>query len=123
LILQAESQKGRKEEWSLTTMIVGVTAAISTAAFLTLWFWVVHRELIAKKETVKSARSQLAACRKNHLRARDGPDEVGAQGILTRSRDIYRQSVTLYNQTLHKPWNCIPGFLMGFREISKEDDG
>lgn len=104
-------------------MIVGVAAALSTAAFLSLWFWVVHRELTAKKEAVKSARSQLAACRKNYLRARDGPDEVIAQGILNRSRDIYRQSVALYNQTLHKPCNYIPGFLMGFREISKEDDG
>lgn len=104
-------------------MIVGVTAAISTAAFLTLWFWVVHRELTAKKEIVKSARSQLAACRQKHMQARDGLEKVDAQGILTRSRDIYRQSVTLYNQTLHKPWNCIPGILMGFREISKKDGG
>jgi len=98
-------------------------AVISTAAFLALWFWVVRRELRAKKDTAKSAQSQLAACRKKHMQARDGPEKEDAQFILTRSRDIYRQSVTLYNHTLQKPWNRIPGFLMGFRELSKGDDG
>lgn len=111
------------DSWSLTTMIAYVAAAISTTAFLALWFWVVNRELTARKDTVKSAQSQLTACRKKHMQARDGPEEVDAQGILTRSRDIYRQSVMLYNQTLQKPWNRIPGFLMGFRELSKGDDG
>ncbi|MDD3271846.1 MAG: hypothetical protein PHR04_07110 [Syntrophomonadaceae bacterium] len=94
-------------------------AAISTAAFIALWFWVVHRELRAKKDTVKSARSQLAACRRNYVQARDGPDEEDAKSILSRSLDIYRQSVTLYNQTLQKPWNRIPGFLMGYRKIKE----
>jgi hypothetical protein len=111
------------ENWSLTTMIAYVAAGISTTAFLALWFWVVRQELTTKKDTVKSARSQLTACRKKYLQARNGPEEIDAQGILTRSRDIYQQSVTLYNQTLRKPWNRIPGFLMGFREISKGDDG
>jgi hypothetical protein len=27
--------------------------------------------------------------------------------------------VTLYNQALHKPWNCIPEFLMGFRQMKE----
>jgi hypothetical protein len=40
----------------------------STAAFLVLWFWVVHRELRARTDTVNSAVSQLAACRKNTYR-------------------------------------------------------
>jgi len=34
---------------------------------LALWFWVVHRELRFRKDTVKSAASQLAACRKKHM--------------------------------------------------------
>ncbi|MDD2510438.1 MAG: hypothetical protein PHG94_04850 [Syntrophomonas sp.] len=82
-----------------------------------------HRELTEKQDTVKSAWSQLAACRKKHMQARNGPEEVDVQGILTRSHDISRQSVMLYNQTLQKPWNRIPGFLMGFRQISEGDDG
>lgn len=98
-------------------MIAFVIASISTAAFLALWFWVVHRELRFRKDTVKSAESQLAACRKKHMQARDDPEGTDTQCILARSRDIYRQSVTLYNQTLQKPQNRIPGFLMGFRPM------
>jgi len=93
-----------------------VIALISTAAFLVLWFWVVHRELRARTDTVNSARSQLAACRKKHMQARGGPEEQDAKSILSRSLDIYRQSVMLFNQTLLKPWNRIPGFLLGFRD-------
>jgi hypothetical protein len=99
-----------------------VTASISTAAFLVLWFWVVHRELKSKKDTVKSAVSQLAACRKNFMQARDGPEEQAAKSILSRSLDIYLQSVMLYNQTLQKPWNRIPGFLMGFQPIKEGEN-
>jgi hypothetical protein len=94
-----------------------VIAVVSTVAFLTLWFIVVHRELQAKTDTVNSAESQLAICRKNHMLARDSSDEQAAKSILSRSTDIYNQSVALYNQTLLKPWNRIPGYLMGFRQI------
>ncbi|MGS0763411.1 hypothetical protein [Syntrophomonas curvata] len=87
-----------------------------------LWFWVVHRELRARTDTVNSARSQLAACRKKHMQARGGPEEQDAKSILSRSLDIYRQSVMLFNQTLLKPWNRIPGFLLGFRTIKEGEN-
>lgn len=106
----------------MTTMIACVIATISTATLFVMWFWLVLRELTIKNDTMQSAQSQLAACRKKHLLARGGPEEADTQAILTRSLDIYRQSVTLYNQTLHKPWNRIPGFLMGFRKIAKGED-
>lgn len=104
---------------NLTTIIACVTAIISTALFLALWFWIVYRELRTKKDTVKSARSQLAACRKKHLEAMDSSEEQDAKSILSRSLDIYNQSVMLYNQTLQKPWNRIPGFLMGFHPMKE----
>lgn len=94
-------------------------AIISTAAFLALWFQGVKRELRGKKDTVNSAESQLAACRKKHLQARTGPEEQDAKSILSRSLDIYHQSVILYNLTLQKPQNRIPAFLMGFRPIKE----
>ncbi|MDD4239023.1 MAG: hypothetical protein PHT62_10790 [Desulfotomaculaceae bacterium] len=103
-------------------MIACVIAIISTAAFIVLWFWVVHRELRSKTDTVNSAVSQLAACRKNHLQTRDGPEEQDAKSIFSRSLDIYRQSVMLYNQALLKPWNLIPGFLLGFRQIKEGEN-
>ncbi len=103
-------------------MIACVISIISTAAFIVLWFWVVHRELRARTDTVNSAVSQLAACRKNHLQTRGGPEEQDSKSILSRSLDIYHQSVMLYNQTLLKPWNRIPGFLMGFQPMKEGEN-
>lgn len=105
---------------NLTTIIACVTAIISTALFLALWFWVVHRELRTKADIVNSARNQLTVCRKNHMLTRDSSDKQAAKSILSRSLDIYHQSVMLYNQTLLKPWYRIPGFLMDFRQMKDE---
>lgn len=104
----------------MTTIIACVTAIISTVAFLALWFRVVHIELRAKIDTVNSAENQLAACRKNHMLTRDSSEEQDAKSILSRSLDIYHQSIMLYNHTLQKPCNHIPGLLMGFRQIKRE---
>lgn len=105
---------------NLTTIIACVTVIISTTSFLILWFWVVHRELKAKINIVNSAENQLTACRKNHMHTKGGSEEQGAKSILSRSLDIHRQSVILYNRTLMKPWNYIPGLLMGFRQITNK---
>jgi hypothetical protein len=83
---------------------------------------VVHRELRNKTDIVNSASSQLAICRKNHLLSRGSSDEQAAKSILSRSLDIYHQSVMLYNQTLQKPWNRIPGFLMGFQPMKEGEN-
>lgn len=101
----------------LTIVFVYLTAAISTAAFLALWFWVVYRELREKKNTMESAAVQLAVCKRQARLARDEREKEDAQGVLDRSLDIYRQSVNLYHQTLKKPWNYLPGCLMGYREV------
>ena len=53
-------------------MIVGLDCCHQHGGVLTLWFWVVHRELIAKRKA-PGASWPLA---QNHLRARDGPDEL-----------------------------------------------
>lgn len=104
----------------MITIIACLAATISTSSFLVLWFWVVHRELRAKIDTVNSAKNQLYACRKNYMLTRDSANEQDAKSILSRSLDIYHQSVILYNQTLLKPWNRISGFLMGFRQIREQ---
>jgi len=96
-----------------------VIAIISTASFLTLWFLMVHRELQAKIDTVNSAKTQLSSCSKNYMLTRDSSEAQDAKSILTRSLDIYLQSVLLYNQALLKPQNRIPGFFMGFRQINE----
>lgn len=101
----------------LVTIIACVAAAISTISFLTLWFITVHHDLRNKADTVKRAENQLAACRKTHMLSDGSSDEQAARSILSRSMDIYNQSVKLYNQALIRPWNRVPGFLMGFRQI------
>lgn len=103
------------------TIILTLVAGISTTAFVILWFWVVRKELMAKRSTVNSAASQLVVCQKKHLQAKDGLDERDAQSILLRSQDIYIQAVSLYNQTLSKPWNRIPGLCMGFFKMPDKE--
>ncbi len=105
----------------MTIIISYLIAAASTTAFLALWFWVVRRELLRKLNMIQSAASQLLACHKNYLQSRDEVGEIDAENIMLRSRDIYVQSVKLYNQTLRKPWYYIPGWLMGFRIMSEKD--
>lgn len=107
----------------LPTAIVSLLAFLSTTAFLTLWFWVVRRELLGKQKAVDAAKTQLIASRRHDLRARDGPEERTARQILERSQSVYDQTVGLYNETLKKPWNGIPGFLMGFRKTEIESQG
>jgi len=103
----------------LTAIIACVTALASTVAFLALWFRVVYVKLKTKIDIVNSAENQLAACRKNYMLKRDSAEVQDAKLIFARSLDIYRQSVKLFNRTLLKPYNYIPGLLMGFRIINE----
>lgn len=77
----------------------------------------VCRELREKRNMMESAEVQLTACRRQVRRVRAGSEKEDAQKVLDRSLDIYRQTVLLYHRTLKKPWNYIPGFLMGYREV------
>ncbi|MEL1135685.1 hypothetical protein AAC978_10925 [Desulfitobacterium sp. THU1] len=106
----------------MTTIIIYLVAGISTTAFVILWFWVARQELLAKQSTVQSAGSQLIVCHKKYLQSEDGLEEINAKNILLRSQDIYIQSVKLYNQTLKKPWNRIPGIFMGFCMLDEKED-
>lgn len=94
---------------------ISLLAAFSTTALIALWFYVARRELRVKQSMLESAQIQFAASREQAALAGDDPD---TQGILERSLDIYRQSAERYNQTLRKPWNFIPGILLGFRKAA-----
>ncbi|MEG2222683.1 MAG: hypothetical protein RRY95_08155 [Oscillospiraceae bacterium] len=107
----------------MTTFLACSLAAISAAAFLALWFWVVRRELYAKQKAAHAARCQLIAGKQAYMRARDGPRERQAQAIMERSQRIYDQSIQLYNELLHKPWNRLPGRLMGFYSMTQHTRG
>ena len=96
-------------------MLASLIAVVSTAAFLTLWFWDVRRILKSRMSTVESAAAQLSACRKG---AADGGTRESAE-ILARSESIYRQAAELYNRTFSKPWIYLPGWLLGYRKLSE----
>ncbi|MEG2176978.1 MAG: hypothetical protein RRY97_08915 [Oscillibacter sp.] len=104
----------------MNTVIAWLIITISTVAFFLLWFWAVYKELMGKRNTVKSAALQLAACRKKRLRAKNSIELADAQVVLDRSLDIYRQAVDIYNKTRQKPFDHIPGWLMGFGPLDEK---
>lgn len=103
------------------TTIAWSIAFFSTAAFVALWFRVVRKELTAKQNMVESAKSQIAASRRQRLRARDIPEKEKAQEILDKSYDIYRHSAELYNDTMQKPWNAVPALFLGFHPVAERE--
>ncbi|MEG2286812.1 MAG: hypothetical protein RSC00_02790 [Ruthenibacterium sp.] len=103
------------------TAIVCFWAIASTAAFLALWLWTVCRDLRQKRDTMESAALQVALCRKKRAQTQDDDATQAALVVLTRSEDIFYQSVRIYNAALRRPQNCIPGLLLGFRPRETED--
>lgn len=105
----------------MSNAIITFIAVVSTAALITLWFWMIWRELREKEKAVDAARRQLAASRQQCLRARDGPEEAAAWDILSRSQSILAQAEKRYNDALKKPWNALPAWFFGFRKANTED--
>ena len=95
----------------MPSWVAWLIAAVSTTAFLVLWFWEVRRVLRSRRSVVESAAAQLSACRRQAAGVRYDPELAQ---ILARSESIYRQAAGNYNETLHRPWIYIPGRLMGF---------
>lgn len=102
-------------------MVAYSVAIFSMIAFIALWFWMVKKELKAKRNMVGSAKAQLDASRTQRMKTTDTLEAQKAQEILVRSINIYQQSLELYKKALHKPWNYLPGLIMGFRFVGKED--
>ena len=96
----------------MASWLITLIAFVSTGLCIFLWFRDVRRVMRERKSTVESAGGQLAAC---WNRARKTHDDPECAAICERSKDIYRQALTLYNQTMHKPFNFLPAYLMGFR--------
>lgn len=94
--------------------LICLTAMVSTALCLFLWFRDVRRIMKEQRSTVESARRQLTSSRERAAKARDDPE---AAAVLARSESIYRQAVEHYNRTLRKPWVYPPAALMGFRTV------
>ena len=94
-------------------------AAVSLAAFVTLWCWEVRRVLTDRRSTVDSAAGQWAAFRRKMA---ETPCDQELAAVLLRSESIYRQAVDNYNRTFCRPWVSLPARLMGFRRVEEPAD-
>jgi len=95
-------------------------ALFGIAAAFFLWLRITKLELQQKMDAVNSAQSQLNACRMFLSDLKDGPDAERVQTVDRQCRDIYRQAAVMYNETLHRPINRIPGWLLGYRPVETE---
>lgn len=102
------------------TPILILTAAISVGAAICLWFRAAAKELREKKDMVNSAESQYETYRRALPQLQGSPEWEHALVVTERSRDIYVQALTLYNQTLSRPANRIPGYFLGHRPIDPD---
>lgn len=102
----------------MALIVISAIAVASTVGMIALWFLTVGRELRRKRDTAQSAQSQYTAFRSGGCRG--VPCTEDAKAVLSRSRDIYAQAVTHYNQALHTPKNRMPAILMGFRSMKME---
>ncbi|MEG0020108.1 MAG: hypothetical protein RSA20_00720 [Oscillospiraceae bacterium] len=101
----------------MITLVACTVAIASTVAFMILWFSMVQKELSAKQNMAKSAKLQLVSAQKKNIRAKNSHEKQISQSVLSRSEDIYKQSVENYNRSLKEVQNFIPGSLMGFRQL------
>lgn len=58
----------------MPSWVAWLIAAVSTTAFLVLWFWEVRRVLRSRRSVVESAAAQLVACRRQAAGVRYDPD-------------------------------------------------
>jgi len=99
-------------------VIPWLIAILSTIVCLILWFRDVRRIMRTRGSTVESAARQLAVCRK---RLTEAPGDPELKEVLARSESIYQQGVDLYNQTLDKLFFRLPGKMLGFYPIQREE--
>ena len=107
----------------MANIIAYFIAGLSTTAFLILWFIISYKAICSKKNEVKLASEQIKMHTLLHIEAKYGPDEKCAKKMLETSHMIYDESIEGYNKTLHKLIYFIPGLIMGYRKINKEDKG
>lgn len=62
----------------MPSWVAWLIAAVSTTAFLVLWFWEVRRVLRSRRSVVESAAAQLSACRRQAAGVRYDPESSRA---------------------------------------------
>lgn len=103
----------------MQTLIAYIIAGFSFTALITLWFVIAYRELARKKREVIAAFEQVQLHNELHEQAQNSPNTHTAKKMLDTSRMIYTETVNGYNHCLKNIVYCFPGWVMGFRQISK----
>lgn len=98
----------------MTEKIAWLLVFISFAALVSLWFYIVKKELSKKLSAVETAAEQFNAAKIKLKKANDNLTSCPAQEIFIRSRNIYQQTISLYNRSLNKPLYKIPAFFLRF---------
>ena len=105
----------------MSIFIVCFIAGICAAGFVTIWFTTAYTELSAKRNCLANLDEQLRLHEGLYAQAGDGPDARSANGMMETSRMLCREASKSYNRILHKPKNCVPALLMGFRAVDEEN--
>ena len=95
-------------------------AIISTIGFLSLWFYIVNKEMNFYKNSLNSAKSCLESHTKRYKQERSTERRHDAYNVLEIGFNIYLQTIENYNRAIKKPQNIIPAFLMGFKRMSTD---
>lgn len=106
----------------MTAAISFFLAGVSTFALFALWFFNAYQILSRKKQDVLHAEEQVRLLRECFDKMRNSPEEASAGRMLETSIQIYTQIEKYYNETLLKSTYRIPGFLMGFRRASSDEE-
>lgn len=98
-----------------------ILCVVFVAVFLIfLWFCSAKKELSKKLNAVKSAYSQFQEAKNNYSLAGKNGKKHEAYEIFILSRNIYLQTIMLYNESLNSPLCKIPSFFLSF---SKYESG
>ena len=98
-----------------------ILCVVFVAVFLIfLWFCSAKKELSKKLNAVKSAYSQFQEAKNKYALAGESDKKHEAYEIFILSRNIFLQTVMLYNESLNSPLCKIPSFFLGFGKYENE---
>lgn len=95
-------------------------AGICVTAFITLWFVMCFKELLAMKKSLDTISEQVHMHRRLYMQERGGENDAISLNILENKLMVYREIEKNYNSLLKKPINRIPAYIMGFTLKRKE---
>lgn len=104
----------------ITDLLGWLIAGLCVLVLITLWFSVSYKELSAKRKNLIAIGEQLRTHRLLCMQERGGENDIAAQKILQNKLMVYHKLKEEYNALLKRPFNRIPGYIMGFHSVESE---